>query len=79
MPGPERAAENRLLPFLGDVRQRLVEVRRSDRDVVHASALLSEEARVVALVVEWLDQLPLHGADHRCREPPGAVVAAFVG
>lgn len=40
---------------------------------VGATALLGEEACVVALVVERLDQLPLHRADHRCREPPGAV------
>jgi hypothetical protein len=38
-----------------------------------AAAPRGEEAGVVTLVVERLDQLPLHRADHRCREPPGAV------
>src|SRR6266568_8407348 len=60
------------MPFLRLVRHRLVEIRRSNRDVVDTLSLLGEEARVVALVVERLDQLPLHPADHRGREPPGA-------
>jgi hypothetical protein len=71
--GAEDAAENGLVSFVRDVRQRLVEVRRADCDVVNAAALLGEEARVIALLVERLDQLPLHGAHQRCREPPGAV------
>jgi hypothetical protein len=53
-------------------RHRLVEARSSDGDVVDALALLGEEARVDALVVERLDQLPLHLADHGDREAPGA-------
>src|SRR6266566_10122625 len=60
------------MPFLRLIRQRLVEVCRSNRDVVDTLSLLGEEARVVALVVERLDQLPLHPADHGGREPPGA-------
>ena len=36
-------------------------------------ALLGEEARVIALLIERLNQLPLHLADHRGCEPPGAL------
>ena len=60
------------MPFLRLVRQSLVEVRRSNRDVVDTLSLLGEEARVVALVVERLDQLSLRLADHGGRKPPGA-------
>ena len=49
---------------LGLRRDRVVEVRRGDGDVVDAFALLGEEAREDALLVERLDQLPHHPADH---------------
>ena len=54
-------------------RRRIVETRSSDAEVVDALTLLGEEARVDALVVERLDQLPLHLADHGDREAPRAV------
>src|SRR6266516_4054882 len=41
-------------------------------------APLREEAGVHALVVERLDQLPLHPADHRGGETPGAADAFAV-
>ena len=42
-----------------------------DGYVVDAFALLGEKARVDALVVEWLDQLPLQLSDHGGGEAPG--------
>src|SRR5206468_1567663 len=50
-----------------------VEVVDTDGDVVHALAVLGEEARVRAALVERLDQLPEDAADAREREPPGGV------
>jgi hypothetical protein len=73
MPGPKVPLRTGSCPFVRDVRQHLVEVRGTNRNVMDAAAPLGEEARVVALVVERLDQLPLDRADHRRREPPGAV------
>ena len=40
--------------------------------MVDTLSLRDQEARVVALVVERLDELPLHFADHGRRESPGA-------
>src|SRR5215217_8515461 len=60
----EGAAEHQVVSPLGLLRHRVVEVRRGDGDVVDAFALLGEEARPDALLVERLDQLPHYPADH---------------
>src|SRR5215212_7646011 len=51
----------------------LVEVRCGDGDVVHALALLGEEAGVDAVLVERLDKLPHHPADHGDGDAVGAL------
>src|ERR671911_1542443 len=52
----------------------LVEVRGGDGDVVHALALLGEEAGIDAVLVERLDKLPHHHlADHGDGDAVGAL------
>src|SRR6266536_2910246 len=60
----EGAAQDELVPLLRLRRDGLVKARWSDGDVMDNLALLREEAGVHALVVEWLDLLPLRPADH---------------
>src|SRR5215210_2791525 len=50
-----------------------VEVRGGDGDVVHALALLGEEAGIDAVLVERLDQFPHHPADHGDGDAVGAL------
>src|SRR5215210_4293360 len=50
-----------------------VEVRGSDGDVVHALALLGEETRPDAFLVERLDKLPHHPADRGDGDAVGAL------
>src|ERR671916_1413392 len=54
-------------------RNGLVEVRCGDGDVVHALALLGEEAGIDAVLVERLDKLPHHPADHGDGDAVGAL------
>jgi len=68
----ELAAENHTVPAVG-LRHSLVEVRGGDGDMVDALALLGQEMRVDALLVERLDQLPLHLADRGDGKAPGAL------
>lgn len=63
---------DQIVPSLDLRRQRLVEFRSSDRDVVHALAFLGNELRINALVVERLDQLPLNPATIRSRDAKSA-------
>src|SRR3712207_3055480 len=50
-----------------------VEVRGGHGDVVHALALLGEEAGIDAFLVERLDKLPHHPADHGDGDAVGAL------
>src|SRR5918993_5918267 len=54
-------------------RKGLVEVRGCDGDVVHALALLGEEAGIDAVLVERLDKLPHHPADRGDGDARGAL------
>src|SRR5215207_5987938 len=54
-------------------RNGLVEVRGGDGDVVHALALLGEQAGIDAVLVERLDKLPHHPADHGDGDAVGAL------
>src|SRR5215213_8299290 len=54
-------------------RKGLVEVRGGDGDVVHALALLGEEAGIDAVLVERLDKLPHHLADRGHGDAVGAL------
>src|SRR5215208_974826 len=54
-------------------RKGLVEVRGGDGDVVHALTLLGEEAGIDAVLVERLDKLPHHPADHGDGDAVGAL------
>ena len=55
---PNSPLEDHAVPAVGP-RNGLVEVRSGDGDMVDALVLLGEKARVDALLVERLDQLPL--------------------
>src|SRR5205085_6712942 len=67
------AAQLELPPARGERADGAVEVVDADGDVVHTLAVLGQEARVGAAIVERLDQLPEEAADAREREPPGGV------
>src|SRR3712207_2704274 len=54
-------------------RKGLVEVRGGGGDVVHALALLSEKTTIDAFLVERLDKLPHHPADHGDGDAVGAL------
>src|SRR5215218_2164019 len=54
-------------------RKGLVEVRGGDGDVVDALALLGEETGIDAILVERLDKLPHHPADHGDGDAVGAL------
>jgi hypothetical protein len=65
-------AENHAVAAVG-LRNGLVEVRSGDCDVLDTLPLLGEETCVDALLIERLDQLPLHLADRGDGEAPGAL------
>src|SRR5215212_1672523 len=54
-------------------RDGLIDVRCGEGDVVHALALLGEEAGIDAFLVERLDKLPHHPADHGDGDAVGAL------
>src|SRR5215207_6955170 len=54
-------------------RDGLVEVRGGDGDVVHTLALLGKETGIDAFLVERLDKLPHHPADHGDGDAVGAL------